>query len=389
MPTQTPQPSPVPTEVPEKPFDSIPIVRELRAEGFNVEVNMRAINDSSRGRLPGEPSAREKLELFWKELAANKEELMARQAFITDLQITIYANYRVIQTSEATETKTLYLDFETPQNQLVTYFPLFDQLLRSSKDYGFSLSFIQSSNKRNEYYFQPLKTVLQGLAKHRDSLLALRGMIKSIEINSHSRYSEYSRELTLNGDRFESELQKFIGWLIRLAPVYQWADKNGVEFNAQYDLEANYQKVVSAFELLKTNLPSLQTLVQNRNLVKLSIFFTGYEQRYWDSLGSLTLCIDNDNKNRITSLLSALARFSQRAQEIGATIGLDRGDLNEAFLSSLKLLEKLWIPIKKKGAKIKKLSLSLKSAYWHYSEELVVGYESSEAETEKIISSIE
>lgn len=376
-------PTPLPTLVPEKPFDNIEIVHELRAEGIEVEIDTQAIYEHDRFHRPGEPTAREILAQFWLELAANKQTILSRKSSITQINVTIYAHYLTYGDS-----KILSLDFETPRTQLINYFPLFDQLLRDSEEYGINFDFIQSSSDRKEFFFQPLKNVLDGLAENHDDLVTIKGMIKTLNLDSYSAYFESSRELKLQRETFREDFRQYIQWLKPLAPVYQWADKNHVEIDADYDLEKNFPQVKPAFALLKENLASLQSIAQNGQLKELRIYFLNGEHQYWASLGLLTLSIGDWNSSEFTQLLSALSRLSQRAKEIGAEFEINNDKLDKDFLHSTQFTEKLWTTIKKKSGKIKKLTMGSQSKFYEYSQELVIGCESSELETEKIISAI-
>lgn len=384
-PNPQPAPSPSPTPTPSQPEDLVAIVQELRAQGFILKVNWKAIRQVSWHPRPGEPSINQKMQLFWSELAANKNHILKRKNEIKEIEVSIYTQHSFNHGGA------LILDFETKQGELKEYFPLLDQALSTSRELGIVFEFIHSGNAEDTTSYLPLRQILKLVQQHKVNLHNSKGMIKKIDTESYSSYNANDRSLTLDRKQLASEFAKYIQLLKPLAPVFLWSDTNNIQLdlNSDFDLEKNRDKVYTAFALLESALKELNQIAQAGMIKELSLWFSQSKPAYYNSLKKLTLGIVEANKVEVKNTLQGLARVAHLSQELQKPIELGSYNLDESFFTELNMLEALWPKIKAKATKISVIHLGgYTSTYYKSTQELIIGYKSTLEETAKVVAEI-
>jgi hypothetical protein len=383
VPTPVPTPQPTPSPTPGDPTDEIPVVQELRAHGIKVSVDWSAIRLSRRFPLPGDTPIPEQMKLFWEDLAANKSAVLQRQDRIAEINVTSYTHYRTNKND-----RSLDLDFDGKRGDLAEYFPLFDKLLTVSSQLDIEFSMIQSGSRRDSVSYLPLRQVLSAVEKNWADLVQMTGAIEELELNSYAAYFSQSRTLTLRYEHIEADFTTYIGLLKPLAPIMSWAKKRNVELKTDFDVEKDREKVQAAFQLLETQLPSLNQLVRAGMLEELTLWYIDGEQNFWPSSKSLSLSIHNNTKEVVSKALVSLGKLAKMSLESHKKMDTDASELNENFFKSFALLETVWPQIQPKLPMIKTITVGYESSYYEGSQELTVGAGSTLQETQKVIAEI-
>jgi hypothetical protein len=382
QPTEPPVVTNPPVQQPD-PLDEIAIVQELKAQGIEVNVDWQSIQQFSSHPLPGDLPLNEQMKILWRELESNKLNLLTRKDRINHIEVTVYTNYRQYK-----DDRFLYLDYETKPGQFAEYFSLFDQILRYSDQLKIDFDMIHSGYKRDSASYLPLRQMLSALEKNIISLRAMKGTFKSIKTNSYSAYFSNSQVLTLQRDKIEDELLRFINLLKPIAPVLVWAEKNAVEIKTEFDITKETKKIYEAFNVIQKAIPSLDQMIQAQMLNEIHLWFITSDQSYSSRQKSLTLALDEFNQLQVAKILKTLGQQALRSLEIQRPIELSLTNLDENYLKSYANLEAVWVKVIGKSASIKKITLGYASAYYQSLQELTIGYQTTLSDTEKLIATI-
>lgn len=373
--TPPPTRSTPPAPAPQDPA----VVQYLKSQGIAVTVNWDALNIPRR--LPGTLPAEQQLEIFWQELEANKEEIILRRHLISEINVTLYTTYRP-------NDKTLFLDFETKPGSLSEYFPLFDKILLYAQDLAINFDFIHGTNFRITP-FLALKSVLAAIENNWQDLENMKGVFKKIELASSSSYYSPSQFLRLDEDHIDSELKKWISLLKPLAFLYSWAFQNQINIDAYFEVENQINDVNTAFKVLKSAMPVLNKMAHAQMLKDIKFYFIDNgEVNYYQSFGKLSLSLGPVSEKSLLERLNYLGDIAGKSLEIQRTILIYTNTINDSFAKSVAVLEKFWPKIKAKASRIKSLKLGYSTSYNSRSQELTVGADSSDKDTEEVISKI-
>ncbi len=383
-PNPNPQPNPTPTPTPlPDPVQEIPIVKELKEHGITTTVDWQSIRLVSSHPMPGEPTVDEKMKVLWSELAANKNEIIKRKAMITEIEVSIYTNFHNFST-----VKQFVIDFETKQNQLKDYFPLSDKIQTYENELKIKFSFIHNGSYSDTVSYKPLRQMIALIEKNFADLKSSFGLFSEIKMDSYVGYFSKSQTLTLRRDFLDADFSQYLKLLKPLAPTLNWFKSKGVDFEADFDIEKDSRTVYDAFKVVEGSLPSFEQMVNAGMLKEVTLYFSNGKQHYWSSLKSISLSIDFMNQREVTDILSKLGKVAQLSRDGSVEITVSGSELTDGFIKSFGFLEKFWPKIKTKLSFIKKIELGYESKFYSGLKQLNIGYNSTEAETEKIINEI-
>lgn len=377
-PTPTPNPPrPTPTPQPTDPLDQIEVVRNLRAEGIQVSVNWRVIRDDSRFDTDG-ISLEKKMQNFWNELSRIQSAIIVRKAFIQEIQITSYTSYH-------SRHRAIMLQYELRPGEGNLYINLFDRLLNFNDRLGFSFSGIHGHGSLERVPFSSLQLYLELVQAFYPQLLSLKGLIQEFQFENYSAYFSSSRQLSITRESAKEELGKWIELLKPLAPVYNWVDKSGVKFRADFDLSKDAATVHRAFQAFAKNLQVLQNLWEAKMLSEIQ--YQVYESRpsYYSSSKVLAL---NYSAPHFSKAIRGLGDLAQKSLEFKKPIRSASYELDDNFLKSIELMNSVWGRLRPKLAKVEEIEIGYSSNYYTSLKKLIIGYSSSLAQTQKVIDSI-
>ncbi len=383
-PPQPPQPpQPPPPTTPADPLDHIAVVRNLRAQGIEVEVNWSALRDSDRHRFPGEPTVEARLQTMWQEIAKNERAFIARKDSISKIQVTIYTNYRRFG-----DVKQSSIDFETGPGDLEQYFPLFDKQLKYSRELGMNFSFIHSGYATDAAPYRPLREVLDVIESRWADVQAIKGTVAELHIDSYAAYFSTSKTLTLSRSKTPEDFKRYLQLLKPLGPFYSWAEKNDVSIESDFNLEQDSDKIRPAFEFLQNNLDSLSLAVRAGLLKKLKLYFTDGDSNHFSSSQTLILAVGPNSRAFLGACLKNFGKMAKMSLDLGAPISNRNSELKEDFNRAVSLAEMVWPKVMAKANKIKSVTFFYTSSYYPSSQSLTIGASSSLKETEDVIAKI-
>ncbi len=217
----------------------------------------------------------------------------------------------------------------------------------------------------------------------------MKGVIKFINDESYSSFRPYRNELYLNRKDFSNEFDRYVNLLKPLGDFYAWVNKNEINFITSFDIDKNKDQVHAAFNLLKNNLANLDLMIKNHLLTTLDLGFNNYSSiNYSQYQSKLSLNFADKDIQKFNSIFGGLGQVSKLSLDLAVPFDLSYINLETDLLPSVKIIETLYLKIKTKISKIKQIRISSSSDYIEPSQTLVIGFKSTQSETEKIINSI-
>lgn len=378
----TPQPTPTPGQ-PGDALDMIPVVRALRSQGIEVEVDWQSIRRLDDYPTPGDLPEQEQFKVLWQELSDNLTTILAHKKVISKIDISIYTHYRTNSYKEWT------LNYRTNRGDLANYFPLFDKLLENSATLNINFDMIHSTSARGVHPYTPLVQMISAVEGNWKLLTDTFGLIKEIDLDSYTHYSTISGRLTLDRNKVNTELSRLLTLLKPLGPFYTWAANSQVKIDVDYDIEKETDKVHKVFAILQKSLPDLDSLAIANKLDEIRVYISDSStigSSYFDSSKKILLAVSLKSPAVATNALQCLAKMVHLEAQLQVPVKMFMNDLNEDFNNSVFLLEKVLGKVKAKIFLIDEISVGYETSY--YSKKLRIGAHSTLAQTEDVIAKI-
>lgn len=369
VPTLEPRPVPRPTPT-ERPDPRPDVARELEAAGIKV------VLAPDQYPMPGEEPYEWRLEAFWPVLEALKGELIARNGAIGELSLSTYTLYN-------SSRRELTLDVDFNVAELGAYFPYLDRRLALERKAEIRFELGIEIYGHEEQKFAELGRKLGYFEGRLEGLKALSPAVQVVKLESYSRYRVQDRELYLNKDRFEEELENTLTWLPQLSAFFAFADEKGLKVQGLFDADKYRENFIKSIKVLHSERGSLLELMDRNELTRIEL--SDYRDKTALFSGELRPAAREPGLGLLAEVIKALANQGRLAEGLEIPVET-RLDLDANYLETIRRLKLAFATIRSKRGSIARIQLSGKSDYSY--KTLYLGYEGTVEDLQKVLARI-
>lgn len=375
----TPEPpTPTPTPNPNPPQQTT-LLDELVMEFSARNIKLEVVYDNSMP-FPGSPSFKEKLKLFLPRLDKHKEDFFNNDVQLKEITISTYSAFRSKHNS-------LSIGVDLESQDIYDYLKLMSKQVVLEKTMSVSLALgINIYGSEAPPKTQSYREKIDFFESYKNRIKNVNSALKIIDISTSNYYSDYNRELTLDEENFEYDIEKYISMLEISNPIYKYLDKKNINIDLPASLSNNLPLYTDTFRKVTNLMSSIKTLAESNGLKEINISPTNNTMRYYSGIKVLNLVLTPSNYNNYKQVLSNFSDAYKIFADNGIKYDNFTNEVGANQESAFKRVQRFKNLISRKASRIKEFSYARKSEFRY--DTLYIGYEDNDSDLRQALNSI-